>query len=116
MSTEYIIVKDTNFELGVNDDKEFSFNLPWNIVRSGNRRPIISFQIKPSSQLPVKFSVDINDHPQIDNIELSSNDRHLYWEAINENETKSGSNTVQFRFISGQGSLRVSDVIVWFNT
>lgn len=121
MATEYIVVTDEVFVVsGTIDPEPFPFTLPAQVIRSGNKRPILSFMLKPNPGVGnIRFDVEINAAPQLNVESIRANEKSVFWEIVNNNAVNAGPNTITFRMLSEQspqGELRFSDVVIWFQT
>lgn len=114
MAAEYQIIRDTEFTLGTDQDETFSFTLPQQLIRTGARKPVLSFLVRPVGVIgDMRFKVDLNDDPEVDATMQGSHKRG-FWEVINNNIAKVGTNTIHFRVLSGIGNVTFSDVVVWY--
>src|SRR5687767_10526370 len=117
MPANYRILNDGRFTLAAGEDKLFGpFNLPDGTLVAGKHRPILAFVVKPAPQQDtILFRLDFNDSPQI-NTSLSVDESGGRWETLNANIAVVGNNTIQFRVISGSGSITFSEVVLWYST
>jgi hypothetical protein len=107
---DYIVVKDTSFELGENGELTFEFTLPSDFHSASNA--FLAYLLYPDSSGGQKYEIDINDQVIRSNT-VSTGLTHGLWEVFPGTMLKIGLNTVQFRVESTSGSLNFSDVILW---
>jgi hypothetical protein len=118
MPAGYLALRDAEFDLTPTQEREFEFHLPTNVIRTGQRAPVLSFIVKPEPGIgPMKFDIDINDNPQRNNEPMGSDEKGVFWEIVNNDAARAGRNTIQFRVVDGlMGKVTFSDVIIWFQT
>jgi hypothetical protein len=113
---DYIVIRDTKFELRPHQEQTFTFDIYEDIVRSGgSKRPIIAFFADPSGNAKnLRCEFEINDQV-IGDYRYSGGVGRGHWEVLrHENLNAGATNTIQFRVESGEGSVGFSDVILWF--
>lgn len=115
MPAGYLALQDTEFELTPTQERTFDFDLPTNVIRSGAKKPVISFIVRPEVGIgKMKFDLDMNDIPQRNNEAIGGDEKGVFWEVVNNNDAKAGANTIQFRVVEGLGKMTFSDVIIWY--
>ncbi len=113
---DYVVIRDTKFELRRDHEQTFTFNVPENIVVSGgSRRPIIAYFADPSGNAKnLRCEIEINDQI-VSTYSYSGGVGRGHFEVLRHTNLNAGdTNTIQFRVESGEGSIGFSDVILWF--
>ena len=111
---DYIVVQDSSFSLRPGEEKTFEFHIPSDRVNSGtSKRPIVSFFADPSSNAKnLKCEYEINDQ-EVGHFRYSGGTARGHSEVIRHNDLDTGKNTIQFRVESGEGSVNISDIVIW---
>ena len=110
--TDYKIVTDKHFtlEIGGDIDWDKDFGLPSNARE--DQGGVLLFRVEALSPKNLKFRVNFNGREN-HKIVLNDNDHHLsFHEAITG--IKTGNNNLAFTVESGEGTLNVSDIVLYF--
>jgi hypothetical protein len=113
---DYVIIRDSKFELWKHQEQVFQFDLDGNIVSSGgSKRPIIAFFADPSSNAALlTCEIEINDQV-VKTYRYSGGVGREHCEVLShENLIPGETNRIRFRVVAGDGSVGFSDVILWF--
>ena len=114
---DYIVLRDTPITLSEDGDrsKTFSFTLPSDFVAgTGDARTVLAYKVNPSSGSTKEYEIDLNDTVVV-NTSTSEDVTRGLWEVINGTLYRAGQeNTVQIRFLEGSGTIKFSDIVVWF--
>ena len=113
---DYSIVSDGNVDLkiGGDIDRTFDFNIPTTAVL--NQSAILSFQLDTGTggtPSGLKWRADING-TKIGGWTHNARDFCAVQEVFGGSVLKKGSNSATVTVESGTGTLRVSDIVVWF--
>ncbi len=107
---DYIVINDSSFELGENQEVTFDFELPSDFHSAS--KAILSYLIYPDNTGNQAYEIEINDEVIRENT-VSTGVIHGLWEVYPGTMMETGPNTVQFRVESTSGSLKFSDVVLW---
>jgi hypothetical protein len=113
---DYVVIRDTGFELRPSQEQTYQFDLYEDIVSSGgSKRPILAFFADPSGNAKnLRCEIEINDQV-VKTYRYSGGVGREHCEVLkHENLNAGATNTIQFRVESGDGSVGFSDVILWF--
>lgn len=113
---DYVVIRDTGFELRPGQEQTYQFDVPGDIVSAGgSKRPILAFFADPSGNAKnLRCEFEINDQV-VKSYRYSGGVGRGHWEVLrHENLNAGATNTIQFRVESGEGSVGFSDVILWF--
>ena len=119
-AASYVTFQDAAFEFGGNVQKIYEIQLPPGIEARRDAPGILSFMLHAKDADDLKFKVEIAvgppkpSNPPVKVAEFKLNGH--YFATIQELfqlQLVSGS-TVAFARISGDGTLKISDVVVWF--
>lgn len=93
-------------------DKEFRIDLPESLVRSN--RSILAYVVDPESNVNnLRIEVAVNGEP-VRSSRFGQDLLMTLHEVVGANVLKVGTNTVTFTATSGTGSVRISDVVLWW--
>jgi hypothetical protein len=122
----YVVISDrpTDLKIGDNADNsaEFSFPIPADAAIAGaqqSQHPILSFMVNSmGAAKALKANISIND---VNVWSYGPTDADLtrpFHEVVKKTDKalKIGSNMLRVKLESGQGTFRVSDIVVWFQS
>lgn len=114
---DYQILKDSGFNLAINNERSLTFRVPSNIAERG---AILNFKFDPSSDAKnLKFEVDLNGQYITSLSNIDSGMRRFESETFPENILDTnGDNTLEFRVQESSrrasGTISFSDIVVWY--
>lgn len=93
-------------------DKEFYIDLPESLVRSN--RSILAYVVDPEANVNnLRVEVAVNGEP-VRSSRFGQDLLMTLHEVVGANVLKVGRNSVTFTATSGTGSVRISDVVLWW--
>ena len=113
---DYSIFRDSSVTIqrggGGDLDKEFHINLPESLVRSN--RSILAYVVDPESNVNnLRVEVAVNGTP-VRSSRFGQDLLMTLHEVVGADVLNVGRNTVKFTATSGSGSIRISDVVLWW--
>lgn len=114
---DYLVISSDPFELQVDQQRTFTFELPGGLVLGLNTaRPLLAYKVGtlalPRCAARATLAIDINDHRLV-SLQVEQTILRGLWEAFPGHFLHADTtNTVQFRLLSG--AVRLADVVLWF--
>ena len=109
---DFAVITDTKFSInnlpGGDSDREFDFTLDGPHVGSRSVLYFVLFVLDGCG-----FQVSINGHPQL-NYQFSGRTVITLHEVIGSNVLKAGTNSIEFKIISGLGKLEFGDAVLFY--
>lgn len=113
--TAYHALRDGSFRLSSNENETITWN-PSNDIRQdgNNNRPLLCYRVDPSNNASnLHLQVQLNGVGIGSNARFSGTVSRTYMEIVRQ-PVNTGNNNISFEVMSGTGSLKISDVIVWY--
>ena len=111
---DYSVIRDSSFEIrtGGDIDRSFDFSLYEGFHRGS--RSILAYVVDPEANVSgLKLRISVNG-TSVKEATFSSNSYQTLHEVLSANLLRVGSNTIDFRIISGSGNINVSDIVLWW--
>src|SRR5262245_25095187 len=113
---DYAVVRSAPFDLGPGEESNaMTFTIHSDLVENGNEGPVLSYQCRPLSDQGAALRIDISGD-SIESVTISVNTVRAMWKTFAGSLLHPGlgaDNNIKFRN-TGSGSIRVSDVIIWY--
>ena len=116
---DYSVIRDSKLTLRADQHETVTCNAPADIVRTEesphtSKRPILAFFADPSGNAEnLRCTIEINDR-EVFNYSYSGGVGRAHYEVIRHEDVVVDRNTIQFRCLSGEGSISFSDIILWY--
>ena len=115
---DYVVVSDapTDLKISGDIDKEFSFSIP-STAAVATQHSILSLMVNSTGAVnDLKANISINGVKVWGYGPTETDLTRSFHEVVKttENALKIGSNMLTVKVESGQGTFRVSDIVVWF--
>lgn len=113
--TAYQALRDGSFRLSSNENETITWNPSNDIRQDGNdNRPLLCYRVDPSNNASnLHLQVQLNGVGIGSNARFSGTVSRTYMEIVRQ-PVNTGNNNISFEVPSGTGSLKISDVIVWY--
>jgi hypothetical protein len=114
MSIDYTAIRDSQFKLtmGVDPDNTDTFQLPADV--DPGAPSILALMVDTDKADKLQLNIDLNGKKLTLTAQYYGDVYHTINEVVEPNVLLVGSNTITFTLKAGTGSLRYSDVVLWW--
>lgn len=113
---DYFVVRDTPVTLRAGQHESFTFDVPADKVRSGgSKRPIVAFYADPSGDARNLSCVIQLNGRAVFSYPYTGGTGREHFEVVNHEDLIPDTlNSIRLSVQSGEGSVKISDIILWF--
>ncbi len=112
---DYVVITDAELDLklGADSDEDFDFEIPPTAAVA--QRAILALMVNSAgSANDLKSEVSINGIKVFTYGPTDANLTRPFHEIVSGNVLRIGANNIKIRVVSGKGTFRVSDILIWF--
>jgi hypothetical protein len=113
---DYIVVRDTDFEVKKGEPKSFKVKLPTNVHRDKDKkRPILAYVVEQIDAEKLEYVIRI-DNQKIKGGSLKGRGMYGLWEVFTfPGENKEITIKFEVKDTESKGTLKFHDVVLWFH-
>lgn len=116
-AADYDIVSDGKVELKIGGDIDHDFPIGMSSPNVG-QRSILSFMVDTVGGDDLKFRLNVingsNVNTEVGTYTTSSAVARTFQEVMNANTLTANGNTLRVKVLSGDGTLQISDIVLWY--
>jgi hypothetical protein len=112
----YSIITDGTFTLSQGQGGDVDFDVTFNVTQNfdPNARAVLSFPVRTFAPQNLDFTAEINEVTVVSSPTISDEERLPIQQVVKTGVLRAGQNRFRLRLVSGQGSLRFGDVVVFY--